>query len=382
MREDRNKKSNFLSYIIIIVITVCIIIGGNICANNHQLSHNCIDKELEMETGVIGRVVEVKSSNNDKIVNFRAKVLTGEYRNNYVDAKQSIDKGQGIFTAPKVDKSDLVILYPIENEGQTDWLFENYCRIGFIIFLAIIFLIAVVIICGKKGLTTLISLGMTFSYIMCVLIPMYKTNINGYLVTLIVAAGIVFSSLFIINGINTKSVAAVIGCWTGLILSALLAYWASSKMKLTGYAGEDSTQLFQMFNGKIDMIALVFTITVLGSLGATMDVAMSISSSLHEVKRNSRGLLSISEYFRSGMEIGKDTIGTMSNTLILAYMGGGITSILIYSSMGYPLSVLLNKQDLIVEFAQSIIGVSSILVTIPITAVCCTLMFYRNDRVR
>lgn len=379
MRDNFEERTNPISYIIVIVITICIIVGGKLYADRHQLPHNCIDKEIEMETGVVARILKVDDKESEDIIPFKAKVLLGVHKNKIVQAKQSIDNGAGIFTPPEVDAGDLVILYPIDNEGETDWLFENYCRIGFIIIMGAIFLLAVVIICGGKGITTLISLAVTFAYIMAVLIPMYTADVNGYVVTLIVSAGIVFSSLFIIHGINSKSVAAVVGCWTGLIVSAFLAYWASSKMKLTGYSGEDSTQLFQMFDGKINMVALVFTITVLSSLGATMDVAMSISSSLHEVKRNSRGMMRRIDYFRSGMEIGKDTIGTMSNTLILAYMGGSIASIIIYSAMNYPISVLLNKQDLIVEFAQSIIGVSSILVTIPITAVCCTLMFYRSS---
>ncbi|NCC86437.1 MAG: YibE/F family protein [Clostridia bacterium] len=371
------RKNNIIGYIIVAFFTVCFIYIGRIYALQNQLEHNCLDKEVEMDTGIVARVEEVLNEEQSGTINFTAVVCKGELKGTSIQATQAMGNS-GLFTPPKVETGDRVVLYPIQEDNKVEWLFEDYSRIDTIIFMAGIFLLAVVIICGVKGFTTLVSLGVTFAYIMAVLVPMYTAGINGHVITMIVSAGIVFSSLLIIHGINTKSIAAVVGCWTGLAISAFLAYWASGKMKLTGYTGDDSSQLFQMYNGELDMKAIVFTITVLSSLGATMDVAMSISSALHEVKRNSRGLLSRIEYFKSGMEIGKDTIGTMSNTLILAYMGGNLTSIMIYCSMNYPLSVLLNKQELIVEFAQSLIGVFSILVTIPITAICCAFMFYRS----
>ena len=104
-----------------------------------------------------------------------------------------------------------------------------------------------------------------------------------------------------------------------------------------------------------------------------MDVAMSIASSLDEI-RTERAVTKY-DLIRSGLNIGKDIMGTMANTLILAYIGSSLVMVLIYGVSNYPLFQLLNKEEIIIEMLQSLIGSLGMLFTIPFTTVVSSILF-------
>ena len=147
-------------------------------------------------------------------------------------------------------------------------------------------------------------------------------------------------------------------------------------MKLTGYLN-DETMYVSLLNeaNPIDLKGIVFAAIVIGAMGATMDVAMDISSSLFEIHRKVPEI-SYSHLVQSGFTIGRDIMGTMANTLILAYIGSSLTTVLLYASYQASLSQLLNRELIIVELLQALSGSIGILCTIPISAfiasaLCC-----------
>ena len=119
---------------------------------------------------------------------------------------------------------------------------------------------------------------------------------------------------------------------------------------------------------------------VIGAMGAVMDVAMDISSSLNELHERAPKL-GFTELFKSGMNIGRDVMGTMANTLVLAYIGSSLCSILIYITYSSSLLELLNRENIAVEMLQSITGSLAILLTIPLTTLVCCFV-YTGERAK
>jgi len=165
----------------------------------------------------------------------------------------------------------------------------------------------------------------------------------------------------------------MLGCASGVLAAALLTVISDKIMHLTGFIDEHSVYLQAMNDegGSIDLRGLIFAMITIGAMGAVMDVAMDISSSLCELHRHAPDL-SFKELFKSGMNIGRDVMGTMANTLVLAYIGSSLCSILLRVSYAGSLMEMLNTESIAVELLQAIIGSLGILLTIPLTALICS----------
>ena len=124
----------------------------------------------------------------------------------------------------------------------------------------------------------------------------------------------------------------------------------------------------------INLRALIFAMITIGAMGAVMDVAMDIASSLYEVKRHAPQIRD-RELFKSGMNIGRDVMGTMANTLVLAYIGSSLCSILLKISYAYSFNQLMNTESIVVELLNALVGSMAILLTIPLTAFVCCVMY-------
>lgn len=158
------------------------------------------------------------------------------------------------------------------------------------------------------------------------------------------------------------------GTLGGVISSGIVAVIFSHLTKLSG-AGEDAIALsMNITSGSFNFRDLIFAGIVIAALGACMDVGMSIASSLDEIKNKSKDI-SWKELFKSGMNIGKDVIGTMTNTLILAYVGGALTLTLLFLACNMGINEILNKETIAQEIISAISGSMGVVFTVPITAI-------------
>ena len=148
---------------------------------------------------------------------------------------------------------------------------------------------------------------------------------------------------------HVKTWVTFLGCFGGVLLAALLTILMQKILHLNGVSGEESYMLYAFNPEKpIDLQGIIFAMILIGALGAVMDVAMDLSSSLYEIRTHAphltrRGL------FKSGMAIGQDIMGTMANTLILAYVGSSLPTILIQTLYSPTFSATLNQESMIIE---------------------------------
>ena len=223
---------------------------------------------------------------------------------------------------------------------------------------------------------TILSLVLTCLAVFVVFVPAILAGYNAYAVSVITCLFIIAMTLSLVSGPSKKSLAAALGCAGGVAVAGILSVVMDKLMKLTGYLN-DETMYVSLLNeaNPIDLKGIVFAAIVIGAMGATMDVAMDISSSLFEIHRKVPEI-SYSHLVQSGFTIGRDIMGTMANTLILAYIGSSLTTVLLYASYQASLSQLLNRELIIVELLQALSGSIGILCTIPISAfiasaLCC-----------
>lgn len=369
--------------LIVILISAAFIFFGYKIACAHQINATIQDYESELNEQAFAKVLQIDSVSQNpddastRIVKFTCVITSGQQKGQTVPATQYTYE-ENATMPPQVHANDRVVLGKLSSGGQTEWAFENYDRIRQIIILASVFVLLILLFGGKKGISTVLSLAITCLSIFYVFIPSILAGFNIYFMTVLICVFIIAVSFLLTGGANQKSLAAAVGCTGGVVFSGMIYVLMGQIMKLTGYYNNETSRLVQMFAQQpLNMKAIVFAMVTIGALGATMDVAMSIASSLDEIKsgkqRESRyGMV------KSGLNIGKDIMGTMTNTLILAYIGSSLVMVVIDAASRYPLLQLLNKEEIIIEILESLIGSLGMLFTIPFTTVVSAFLLGRD----
>ena len=307
---------------------------------------------------------------------FTARLKTGENKGALIIGVQTFDNYTAINEAP-AKVGDKVILYnygtPI---GGSDWIFGGYSRLDTMIVFAVIFILLLILFGRIKGFNTIIALGFTCLAVFAVFIPAILSGQNVYLWTVIICLYTIPMTLLITEGPTAKALTTILGCTSGVAMAAILTIVLDKIMKLTGMIDEHSIYLMN-FEPPINLNSLIFAMVVIGAMGAVMDVAMDISSSLNELHVKLPDL-SFKELYKSGINIGRDVMGTMANTLVLAYIGSSLCSVLLMITYSSNLRELLNREGIIVELMNGLIGSCAILLTIPLTTIICGLLYTKK----
>ena len=186
--------------------------------------------------------------------------------------------------------------------------------------------------------------------------------------TILIGAAITLATQLIVNGRNVKSSGAIIGTIGGILIASLVAVLAIHCTYLTGVSEEQAGMLKVLYFKDVDFRELLFSGIVLGALGAVMDVAVSIASAQYEMKQLAPKT-KFQALVTSGLNVGRDVMGTMANTLVLAYIGGALPLILLISAQpDLPLLHVMNLNMIATEVVRSLIGSIGLLCAIPITA--------------
>jgi len=208
-----------------------------------------------------------------------------------------------------------------------------------------------------------------------VLVPAILAGRSIHLTAILVSVYIIVSSLVIVIGPSRKALSAILGCLGGVFVAALLMLFMDIVLNLTGAIDQDSQFLLTLpLAQPLSLGAIVFAGVIIGAVGAIMDVATSIASSLWEVKLAVGGEGGgFAQIFKSGLNIGKDILGTMLNTLILAYIGSSLSLILLITFYSYDTSLLelFNREMISVEILRALVGSFGIFSAVPLTSAIC-----------
>lgn len=291
------------------------------------------------------------------------KITKGENKNELIKV-ENILSGNPNYDI-NLKKGQKVILHVENNNGYSAYSIEDIHRSGILIFLSLLFFSLLIYVGRKKGLYSLIAIVITTLLITNFLSPLILFGINPVFSTLFICLLATATTIYLVGGFNRKSTSAILGSIMSLIIASFLSYITVKLASLTGFSNEYSLFLFNA-HPQLDFVGIIISAMILATLGAVMDVAMSIASTINEIY-SVDNTKTVKELFKCGMNVGRDIIGTMANTLILVYLGGALPLILLTSNI--DLQKFFNLNQIVTEIAAAIIGSCAIIICVPITAI-------------
>ena len=365
-----------LVYILTIVFSVAfIVIGRHFAIQGYPNWDNASADAVKARVTDITTVDEVDSGQD---IFFTAMLLNTEQKGETIEVYQSVNTSFYPVQEP-VKEGDRIMVYQTES-GKAPWTMLDYLRFNYIIWLGVLFCCGVLIFGRLKGINTLLSLIFTCLAVFAVYIPSILSGQSLYFWTIIVCLYIIVMTMLLINGLDKKSLCAGLGCFCGVLAAGIITFIMSRMMNLTGMATEETLYLTMLdLEQPIDLKAIIFGTITIGALGAVMDVAMDISTSLNEISQHNPDISRVA-LIRSGINIGRDVMGTMANTLVLAYIGCDLATTLLLAAYNVGLFELMNMERIINELLNALAGSFGILMTLPLTALICSLVYPKKHK--
>lgn len=233
--------------------------------------------------------------------------------------------------------------------------------------LSIILLILLVIIGGKRGIKIFVNIYFSL-FLIGILIILYGWGFNPLICTFIICIIISILVLFFLNGVNKKTICSLISVSIILIIFLTITLIFNNRIYIQGYTEENIENIsYVTYDTGLNMLSIATSIVIIGLIGNIVDSSIAISSALYEIHVNNPKL-SIKELFLSGMNIGRDIIGTTTNTLFFAYLASSMTLFIYFQDFGYSFTSIINSKIFAIEFTRIMLsGMASFLV-IPLTS--------------
>jgi len=298
---------------------------------------------------------------------FTAEIRTNPFRGEIVEVENVsmgnpamdmiITPGDRLILALEVVEEQIIAAYP-----------QDFYREFHIYLLAGIFILLLLVIAHGKGLKAIIALGLTVFLIASVMLPGILNGHDPLMLAIIISIIVTTITMLLICGLNSKAFASIIGTIGGVLVAALISIWIGHTAHMTGLSGQEAQMLtFVVNDASFNFRNLLIAGIIIGALGAVMDVAISIASAMEEIKANNPSI-SKTDLIKSGMNVGKDIAGTMTNTLILAYTGTSIPLLLLFIAHDQSYIAIVNMELIATEIIRALSGSIGLVLAIPITA--------------
>lgn len=240
---------------------------------------------------------------------------------------------------------------------------------------AILYILALCLVGGKQGIKGSAGLIFTFFCVIFVYLPCIYRGISPFWSAVFVCMITTIVTMYFIGGSTRKTVAAIAGTMIGVLIAGIAAQLFSLASGITGYNVSDIESLLTLWNTNgIQVGGLLFSGLLISSMGAVMDVAMSISSSMAEIV-NQNPSLSRKELLKAGMQIGRDMMGTDSNTLILAFAGSSVSMLILDYAYDLPYQQIINSNNIGIAIMQGLSGSFGIVLSVPFTVLIAAFLY-------
>ena len=266
----------------------------------------------------------------------------------------------------ELDKGDKFYFnYNIYIDGRESYGIVNIDRKDSLIFLIFIFIATIIAFGRWQGIRSLIALTGSFLAIIFVLLPGILNGWNPLFASFLVAGTILFLAIFFTHGFNRESLIAYSGTMIAVVLAGIFAVFAVHITDLSGFASEESTYLNFNTDGTLNFTALLLGAFIIGFLGVLDDVAVTQSAVVTELF-NSNPEMSSREVYKRAMRVGREHVGALVNTLVLAYTGAALP-LLLYFKLGLSsFTTTINLEIFATEIVRIIVGSTGLILTVPI----------------
>lgn len=319
--------------------------------------------------------VQLFTENGKETYAYTASIMEGPYSGSHIQGQFTpYDNTQYDF---QIKKGMIVRVQLYVHDGDLYGDIVQVYRLHHIGILAIICAGAILLFGRGRGLGAIISLILSGLCIFFIYIPMVLHGYEILFATILCAVIIIVSGFLLIAGWTPKSLASMAGTLGGVVVAAILATIFSRAVSITGTTGEEVYRLVYEKGISLDFGDLFISGVIIGTIGVVMDVSMSVSSFIFELKHQSPSM-HYGSLAASGLKVGKDIMATMVNTLILAYVGTSMPLLFLFVSASYTFPAALNLEIVSGEIIRSLSGTIGLVLTIPLTSLIAASIAYRS----
>ena len=266
--------------------------------------------------------------------------------------------------------------YNVYIDGSESYGVINIDRRTELFILIGLFVLAIVVFGGWQGVRSLTALAGSFFAIFYILMPGILNGTNPLLISVLVASGILFAAIFFTHGFNRESVVAYSGTMIAVFLTSLFAIYAVNITNLSGFASEASTYVNLNTRGVLDFTSLLLGAMIIGVLGVLDDIAVTQAAVVTELYGSNRSMSRV-EAYRRAIRVGREHVGALVNTLVLAYAGASLPLLLHFYMSTQSLSMAANTELLATEIVRTIVGSVGLILAVPIVTLLA--VFYLKD---
>lgn len=304
------------------------------------------------------------------IQELRIHILEGERAGQVVPLENELlllTPGDVIFVnrLETIDGVEYFMFKDIERRPQLLWV--TLLLVGLVIFFA-----------RWQGVRALLSLGVSLAAIIFLLVPALLAGYSPALTSLVIAGLILAVTLFCTHGFKPRVVIAFMGTFSAVLATCLLAWWSVGWLRLTGFGSDASVYLNFSTGGQLDISGLLLGSIIIGLLGVLDDVSITQASVVQEL-RGANAKLSFLELYNRAMRVGRDHIGSLVNTLALAYVGAALPLVLLYARTDANFLTSLNQEVIAAEILRIVVGSIGLILAAPLTTALAA--WYFKDKV-
>lgn len=275
-------------------------------------------------------------------------------------------------------RNDKVLMYVMEKDGELFGKVLSLLRVDKIIGLGLLFVTLLLVYARKVGFQSLLSFIGSVVIIWEFLIPALKNGENIFLVTILTLIFLSALIIFLVAGFTRKGFTAFLGTMSGLFVTASLTFIFGDIFRIDGMSQPFAQSVVFSSAMRLDILKIFYAAIVIGASGAAMDIAMDMSATIEELKYHNPALNG-KELIKSGFNVGRSVIGTMTTTLLLAYSGGFLTLLILFLERDMTLLQILNMKMITSEIIKIIIGSIGLVVVAPMTTYIGTIIYSLDD---
>ena len=369
----RRKAVRYLIYLLL----VCVFAVFVIKLNQVEKTELVVRTGQTFEKAKVVKVLEDNLQENGTRVGeqkVRVHMLTGERKGQDLDITSSSGYLFGAACKPGMK---VIVMQSVAGDSTVASVYTQD-REGVIYIFALIYLLALCLIGGKQGIKGCLGLIFTFFCVIFVYLPLVYLKFSPFWTAVFVCFITTLVTMYLIGGPTRKTCAATLGTLAGVVLAGISAWCFSKASGISGFNVSDIETLMTLWNtNRIQVGGLLFSGLLISCLGAVMDVAMSISSAIDEIYRQNT-MLTRKELFKAGLRVGRDMMGTDSNTLILAFAGSSVSTLLLDYSYDLPYQQIINSNNIGIAIMQGLAGSFGIVLSVPFTVLICTVLLHRS----
>lgn len=331
------------------------------------------------EKGVVTEILQDNiqpdgSRTGEQVV--RVLMKSGELKGQEIETTSS---SGFLFGAPCTVGMKVVVMQSLSGDTVVSSVYAQDREFQILAFAAL-YLLALCLIGGWQGAKGALGLIFTFGCILWVYLPLVYRGWSPFWSAVLVCAVTAVVTLWLVGGPTRKTLVATAGTVAGVVMAGVAAALFSAATGITGWNVSDIESLMTLWStADIQVGGLLFSGLLISSLGATMDVAMSIASSMAEVQAQTPDI-SRRALFQAGMRVGRDMMGTDSNTLILAFAGGSVSMLVLDYAYDLPWLQIINSNNIGIAVMQGLAGSFGVVLSVPVTVALAMLLYVRPDR--